>query len=71
MKNKIVPHSFHLLKGHNWSYCINCGLLRLKNKITEWCVKNGCDYAEHPEYKKKLKQFTKNNSKLDKLYEKE
>jgi len=28
--------------------CINCGLVRLKNLLTEWAIARGCDYDEHP-----------------------
>jgi hypothetical protein len=28
--------------------CGNCGLVRLKNLLTEWCVARGCDFREHP-----------------------
>lgn len=35
-------------------YCINCGLIYLKNELTEWAVRQGCNYKEHVSYKNKL-----------------
>lgn len=44
MKNKpmkIVPHNFNRKMLH-WLYCSQCGLVRLKNDVTEAAVKKGC-----------------------------
>lgn len=35
--------------------CINCGLLRLHNLLTDWCVAKGCNFDEHPGYKHALR----------------
>lgn len=35
--------------------CRYCGLLRLQNRLTEWCIRKGCDYEEHPEYLKMVR----------------
>lgn len=64
---KITNHRWTPLKGQAWSYCVSCGLLRLKNDFTEWCVKEGCEYSEHVDYAKKRKYFTNHNSKLKNL----
>lgn len=31
--------------------CVNCGLLLLKNLLTEWCVARGCNFDVHPGFK--------------------
>ena len=28
--------------------CVNCGLIRLRNLLTDWCVSKGCDFRDHP-----------------------
>jgi hypothetical protein len=38
--------------------CQRCGLMRLRNPITQWCVKHGCYHEDHPLYKRKLKELT-------------
>lgn len=42
--------------------CSGCGLMRLNNKITHWCVKQGCYYDEHPHYNKIFKKLTKDKN---------
>lgn len=32
--------------------CTGCGLMRLHNLLTDWCVSKGCNYQEHPEYRR-------------------
>lgn len=46
---KFEPHDF---RGRilNWNYCINCGLIALKNDFTQWAIKKGCNNEDHPEY---------------------
>jgi hypothetical protein len=39
-------------------YCRRCGLVKLNNPITNWCVSQGCYYDEHPKYKQTLKRMT-------------
>lgn len=51
-------HSFTAKSAH-WSTCSRCGLVRLKNPLTEWCVKKGCYYDEHPSFKTVVRQYTK------------
>ena len=53
------PYAF---EGHAWktdrpfakltgrAICINCGLLRLRNALTDWCASKGCNYDDHPGY---------------------
>lgn len=49
---KHEPHCFKsdrpVAKVLGRAVCINCGLLRLKNLLTEWCVSKGCNFDEHP-----------------------
>jgi len=42
--------------------CSRCGLMRLNNPITHWCVRKGCNYDEHPDYEKTLKRLTRNTT---------
>jgi hypothetical protein len=58
MEFKIDPHSFFNPKNRFYKpVCVKCGLMRLNNPITDWCVKQGCDHEEHPDYKRKLKEL--------------
>lgn len=48
---KLEAHSFTTLsKRIAWLYCKHCGLLSLRNELTEWCRRMGCNYSDHPEY---------------------
>lgn len=47
---KLEPHSFRASKKLPWQRCQNCGLLTLRNDLTAWCIKVGCNAADHPEY---------------------
>jgi len=44
-------HKWRKLASFPWLICATCGLVRLKNALTDWCVRHGCDHAEHPQYK--------------------
>ena len=56
---KIDPHKFQNHKNIYYKpVCVKCGLMALNNPITHWCMQHGCDYDEHPDYKKKLKELT-------------
>ena len=50
----MTPHSWKsdrpVAKLTGRAICTGCGLLRLKNLLTEWCVMRGCDYQDHPQY---------------------
>lgn len=41
---KLVPHSWVTRKGMGKPICNNCGLLRLRNKLTDQSDKLGCMY---------------------------
>ena len=51
-------HAPRLLKGISWPVCRKCGLVYLKNPLTAWCIKMGCDYADKPNFKAVVQQFT-------------
>lgn len=57
-KYKMVPHSF-TKKVCGKDVCSNCGLMRLNNRLTQWCVKMGCENDLHPAYKSKCKSLSK------------
>jgi hypothetical protein len=52
------PHEFKTIRGFPWPVCTGCGLVKLRNAITEWCVRHGCAHAERPEYKATLARLT-------------
>jgi hypothetical protein len=54
---KMKGHSFTPLKGVGKSYCKNCGLIALNNRISEWCVDKGCDFHNHIGYKSALAKY--------------
>lgn len=34
--------------------CVKCGLVYLKNALTQWCIEQGCNHMDHTNYQKKL-----------------
>lgn len=44
------PHDWISAKGTNATYCDKCGLVWLKNRISQVCIKAGCAHYKHPEY---------------------
>lgn len=46
-----APHSPHVVKGIPWRVCRGCGLVYLRNPLTEWCIRQGCNHDEHPGYR--------------------
>ena len=48
------PHSTVSLKGTPWPYCKYCGLVYLRNRITRWCIRMGCNADYHPQFQKML-----------------
>ena len=52
------PHSF-TSKAYHWWMCSKCGLLRLKNGLTEWSVEKGCKADLHPAFKSVVRMYTK------------
>jgi hypothetical protein len=56
---KFEPHKFENPKNRFYKpVCFRCGLMKLNNKLTDWCVKQGCNHDEHPEYKQKVFEYT-------------
>ena len=56
---RMVPHQFHSSKRTPWLlWCRICGLVRLKNEITDWCAAHGCWHDEHPGYRQALRRLT-------------
>jgi hypothetical protein len=54
---ELVPHNFKPMGKKSrvpYLYCVNCGLLSLKNDLTEWATSKGCDNKYHPSYRNKL-----------------
>ncbi len=37
--------------------CGECGLMRLKNLLTDWCAARGCRYDEAPGYEEALREL--------------
>jgi len=64
IEDKEIKYSFEshrprkLCKTIPWLYCAHCGLLYLKNPLTRWCIKMGCNHSYHNQYKHMLKKFT-------------
>lgn len=44
------PHHFVASKKLAWLRCKHCGLLTLRNDLTAWATKMGCNASDHPEY---------------------
>lgn len=42
-----------------WLVCTKCGLVRLRNPFTDWCVRQGCNAEDHPQYEQIKKQLTR------------
>ena len=46
---KLEPHG-PWIAGVYKTYCQSCGLVRLNNEFTNWCIRMGCNNREHPQY---------------------
>lgn len=44
------PHRFEKWRCLPWEICTKCGLVRLRNRITDFCVRHGCNAKDHPLY---------------------
>jgi hypothetical protein len=56
---KMVGHQWSILKGVGKQYCTCCGLVKLNNKFTEWCIDKGCMNSVHPQYPDARHRYTK------------
>ena len=52
---KFESHHWVYFKGLAREICQNCGLVKLRNDLTEWCVRMGCNNKDHPQYKQQLR----------------
>lgn len=51
----LEPHHFVTVKRIPYLRCKSCGLLTLRNDLTEWCTKMGCNASDHPEYASRVR----------------
>lgn len=54
---KAEPHSYYSFGKKTKVaslYCGHCGFIFLKNELSEWVARMGCNHKEHPSYKSKL-----------------
>lgn len=35
-----------------WPVCDACGLVFLKNDVTAWCIRMGCNATDHPAWRR-------------------
>lgn len=56
---KYKGHTFKPMKDIGKQVCSCCGLMALRNEISQWCIKKGCNYSDNPHYKKTLKRMSK------------
>ena len=49
---KLIPHSMKFNSKVGKSVCSNCGLVGLRNALTDWSVRMGCLSSEHPQFEK-------------------
>ena len=47
----MIPHQWRKIRSLPWPVCARCGLVWLKNELTAWCVRHGCDHADRPDYR--------------------
>lgn len=52
VKYSYEAHSPSKMKQIPWMVCRHCGLVYLKNEITAWAIKMGCNNSYHPDYKR-------------------
>ena len=51
-------HEFARLKAIPWPICRRCGLVWLRNPISDWAVRHGCGHADRPDYRAVLARLT-------------
>lgn len=59
IKYKYESHKPVVLKNTPWLYCRYCGLVYLRNPITQWSIRMGCLSSYHPQFKEMLKKSAK------------
>lgn len=61
MAYRFEPHQWRVdrpvarLTGR--AICVGCGVLRLKNLLTDWIIARGCNYGEHQGYPEALRHL--------------
>jgi len=58
---KLEQHSFTGWRICSWLCCTRCGLLRLRNALTDEAVRLGCNSADHPRWRQTVHQHTAHN----------
>ncbi len=62
---KYEAHRWGNIKGISYAVCLHCGLVRLRNNFTEWCIKMGCDNRNSPQYKAMRKKAGQEDESTD------
>ncbi len=52
---KLEPHLFSPVKRIAYLRCKHCGLLTLRNTLTEWCIRMGCNASDHADYSNRVR----------------
>ena len=56
----IENHAFNKrIAGIPNAVCSKCGMIKLNNDFSRWCIQNGCNADERPDYLFIRKQLTK------------
>lgn len=55
---KLEHHSFTGWRICNWQVCTKCGLMRLKNPLTDEAIRLGCNHTDHPNWKQTVSRLT-------------
>lgn len=45
------------LKGVPYEICAGCGLVGLRNEISQWCMARGCDHTDSAAYPTALRRL--------------
>lgn len=53
---KLVGHQFQQRKRCPYPVCKSCGLVRLRNRLTGYAERYGCDYRKHAAFKAEEKR---------------
>ncbi len=57
------PH--HWFQQQYFTSCAKCGLIRLRNQLTDWSIDKGCNFSDHGQFRKMVDQYTKKDNYLD------
>lgn len=58
-KYELEPHRFVFWKVLGKHYCVYCGLIALKNDLSDWASDKGCLNELHPSFKSVKHKCTK------------